>query len=82
MARAVINGRTVILPDAVSDADIRRAGEIDPKRNLLKRNREGSYLVPRGARMQVNDGDVFLDAPARVKGEQSEVHHEHVRARA
>lgn len=68
MAQAIINGRRVILPDAVSEADIRRAGDIDPKRNLLRRTREGNFLVPRGARTQVNDGDVFVDAPARVKG--------------
>ena len=68
MAQAVINGHRVILPEAVSDGDVRRVGNIDPKRNLLRRTREGNFLVPRGARMQVNDGDVFLDAPARIKG--------------
>ncbi len=68
MAMAIINGHKMILPETVSDADIRRAGEIDAKRNLLRRTREGNFLVPRGARMQVNDGDVFVDAPARVKG--------------
>jgi hypothetical protein len=68
MAMAVINGRRVVLPDAVSDADIRRAGNIDPQRNLLHRRREGNFLIPRGGRVQVNDGDTFVDAPARVKG--------------
>jgi hypothetical protein len=68
MAQAVINGRRVILPDAVSDAEIRRVGNIDPKRNLLHRRREGNFMIARGGRVQVNDGDVFLDAPARVKG--------------
>ncbi|MFI5398506.1 MAG: hypothetical protein ACHQ9S_23495 [Candidatus Binatia bacterium] len=68
MAMAVINGRRVILPDAVSDADIRRVGNIDPKRNLMRRTREGNFLVPRGGQVPVDDGDVFLDAPARVKG--------------
>lgn len=68
MAMAKINGRNVMLPDAVSDSDIRRAGNIDPKRNLMRRAREGNFLVPRGGQVQVNDGDVFLDAPARIKG--------------
>ncbi len=68
MALAVINGRRVDLPDAVTDADIRRAGNIDPWRNLLRRTREGHHIVPRGGAINVNDGDVFLDAPARVKG--------------
>jgi len=68
MPIARINGRDVNLPDAVSDADIRRAGNIDPRRNLLHRRREGNFMVPRGGRMQINDGDFFLDAPARIKG--------------
>ena len=68
MAMAVINGRRVILPDTVSDGDIRRVGNIDAKRNLMRRTREGNFMVPRGAQVPVNDGDVFLDAPARIKG--------------
>lgn len=69
MAAARINGRWVNLPDAVtSDEEIRRIGNIDQRRNLLRRTREGNFIVPRGARVEVNDGDSFLDAPARVKG--------------
>jgi hypothetical protein len=69
MATAIINGRRTALPDAVTtDDQIRRIGGIDPARNLMRRTREGNYLVPRGSRLQVNDGDVFLDAPARIKG--------------
>lgn len=68
MAMAVINGRRVMLPDAVSDTDIRRVANIDSKRNLMHRTREGNFLIPRGGQVRVNDGDVFLDAPARVKG--------------
>lgn len=68
MASAVINGRRVILPDSVSDGDIRRAGSIDEKRNLMRRTKEGNFIIPRGSRVPVNEGDVFIDAPARVKG--------------
>jgi hypothetical protein len=68
MAQAVINGRHVVLPDTVTDGDVRRAGGIDGKRNLMRRTREGNFLVGRGSQMQVSDGDVFVDAPARVKG--------------
>jgi hypothetical protein len=69
MATAIINGRRTALPDAVTtDEQIRRIGGIDPARNLMRRTREGNYLVPRGSRVQVDDGDVFLDAPARIKG--------------
>jgi hypothetical protein len=68
MPTAIINGRRVELPDSASDSDIRRAGRIGPQRNLLRRSREGNFLVSRGARVDVSDGDVFVDAPARVKG--------------
>ena len=69
MATAIINGRRTEIPDAVTnEQEIRRLGNIDPKRNLLRRTREGNYMIPRGARVQVSDGDVFLDAPARIKG--------------
>ncbi len=68
MAMVILNGRRTQLPDSVSDADIRRAGNIDPARNVIHRQREGNFIVPRGAKMQVRDGDVFLDAPARIKG--------------
>jgi hypothetical protein len=68
MAEAIINGRRVVLPDEVGEADIRRVGNIDPKRNMFRRTRHGNYCVPRGSRVRVEDGDVFVDAPARVKG--------------
>ena len=71
MASAVINGRRVILPDSASDGDIRRVGNIDEKRNLMKRTKEGNFLIARGSKVPVNEGDVFIDAPARVKGERS-----------
>ncbi len=69
MAAAIINGRQVNLPESASDADIRRIGNIDGKRNLMRRTREGNFMIPKGSRVPINDGDVFLDAPARVKGQ-------------
>lgn len=69
MAVAIINGRRTELPDSqTTEAEIRRVGNIDAKRNLIRRTREGNYMVPRGSSVRVNDGDVFVDAPARVKG--------------
>ena len=73
MKQVVINGRHVDLPDTATDADIRRAGHIDPKRNVMQRTREGHFMVPKGSSMPVSDGDVFVDAPARVKGTEGEV---------
>ena len=73
MKQVVINGRHVELPDTASDGDIRRVGQIDPKRPVMRRTREGNFMVPRGSSMQVSDGDVFVDAPARVKGTEGEV---------
>jgi len=68
MSRALINGRWIDVPQTTTEADIRRVAGIDPYRNLIRRTREGNYLVPKGSRVEVLDGDAFLDAPARVKG--------------
>jgi hypothetical protein len=69
MPEAYINGRKVYIPDSVTTVDeIRQAGNIGPLRNLILRSREGNFLVPRGAPVTVNEGDQFIDAPARVKG--------------
>lgn len=67
-SRALINGRVVNLPRSTTEADIRRLSGIDPFRNLIRRTREGNFLVAKGSRVEVLDGDAFLDAPARVKG--------------
>jgi hypothetical protein len=68
MATAIINGRRVDLPTTTTDREIREVGRIAPGRNLIRRTREGNYLVPLGTTVEVDDGDRFLDAPARVKG--------------
>ena len=69
MATAIINGRRVDLPTTTTDREIREVGRIAPGRNLIRRNREGNWLVPVGTSVQVDEGDRFIDAPARVKGE-------------
>lgn len=68
MAIAIINGKQVVLPDVATDNDIRRHGNIDPKRGLFRRTREGNFKIPRGTSVTIGEGDVFIDAPARVKG--------------
>jgi len=69
MAKVKINGREVFLPDSVTTAEeIRRVGDVRQGRNLIKRTREGNYLVPSGLKLTINDGDQFTDAPSRVKG--------------
>jgi hypothetical protein len=68
MATAIINGRKVDLPNSTTDQKIRELGDIGHGRTLLRRNREGNWLVPVGTTVQVDDGDRFIDAPARVKG--------------
>lgn len=68
MPTAKINGRTVHLPDSVMEPELRRVAGIDPQRTLIRRTREGNYVVQKGADVEVDEGDVFLDAPARVKG--------------
>jgi hypothetical protein len=68
MAEAIINGRRVSLPDTTTERSIREAGGIAQGRTLIRRTREGNMVVPAGSAVRVADGDVFLDAPARVKG--------------
>jgi hypothetical protein len=68
MPKARINGREVDLPSTTTDDKIRHIAEIDPLRSLIRRTREGNYLVPRGSVVSVDEGDTFIDAPARIKG--------------
>lgn len=68
MATAMINGRRTVLPDRISSEQLRRVAGVQPGRNFMQRTAEGNFLVPPDAEVQVNNGDVFLDAPARVKG--------------
>jgi hypothetical protein len=70
MAKEIkINGRTVLVPDSVTlESDIRRLGNIDPARNMIRRTREGNFLVPRGSSVPINEGEHFVDVPSRVKG--------------
>lgn len=68
MATAIINGRQVEMPSTATDDDIRQAGGIPSGRTLIKRERRGNFVIPRGSRPSVKNGDVFIDAPARIKG--------------
>jgi hypothetical protein len=64
MATAIINGRRVQIPPVAGVEDIRKAGG----RNIIRRTREGNFVVRPGEEVAVNEGDVFVDAPPRVKG--------------
>jgi len=69
MPKVKLNGREVVIPDSVTlDTKIRELGNIDPARNLIRRTREGNFLVPKGSHVTGSDGDRFVDAPARTKG--------------
>ncbi len=69
MPKVKLNGREVVIPDSVTvDTKIRELGQIDPARNLIRRTREGNFLIPKGSRVTVSDGDRFDDTPARTKG--------------
>lgn len=69
MAFAIINGRRTELPDrVVTPEDIRRVSGIRDGRGVIQRTREGNHLLAAGVPFEVNDGDVFVDAPARIKG--------------
>lgn len=68
MAAAIINGRRVEIPSTSTDEAIREAGGITSGRTLIKREKNGNFVVPRRSKLNVKDGDVFIDAPARTKG--------------
>ena len=68
MAMAIINGRRVEIPSTTTDDEIRQVGGIESGRTLMKRDRLGNYVIPRKSKVNVADGDRFIDAPARIKG--------------
>src|SRR5688572_12594522 len=70
MPTARINGRLVELPSSATAEIIRREAGIDAERSVIRRTREGNFLVPTGQVIDVEEGDAFLDAPARVKGSE------------
>ena len=68
MATAIINGRRVQVPPVAKVEEIRQAGGIAEGRTLMRRTREGNFVVRPGEEVAVQDGDVFTDAPPRIKG--------------
>ena len=54
--------------DLIADAELRKLTAIPAARNLVRRTREGAFLVPRGSMVRILEGDTFDDAPARIKG--------------
>jgi hypothetical protein len=68
MAEAIINGKRVQIPNAATDEDIRQAGGISSGRTLIRREKRGNFVIPRGSRVNAKDNDVFIDAPSRIKG--------------
>ncbi len=68
MATAIINGRRVQVPDVATIEDIRKAGGIDKGRSVIRRTREGNFVVRPDEEVTVHDGEVFADAPPRIKG--------------
>lgn len=68
MATAIINGRRVQVPNVATVEDIRKAGSIADGRTVIHRNREGNFVVRPGDQVPVQENDVFVDAPPRIKG--------------
>lgn len=68
MATAIINGRRVQIPAVSTVEEIRKAGGIEEGRRVLQRTREGNFVVAPDEPVNVQDGDVFVDAPPRIKG--------------
>jgi len=68
MAETMIGGRMANIPSPATDEEIRKAGGIKNGRILMMRKREGNIVIPRGSKVNVQDGAVFVDAPPRIKG--------------
>lgn len=68
MARVTLNGRNIDIPSTATDLDVKQAGGIHSGRTLIRRERTGNYVIPRGSRVNAKDGDVFVDSPNRIKG--------------
>lgn len=68
MTSVVINGRRTRIPSNPTASDIRRAAGIRDDRILMRRAREGNFVVPPRTRLAVSSGDTFVDAPRRIKG--------------
>ena len=63
MAAVKINGRTVHLPETTSEGEIRQAGGIRDGRNISKKEKTGNFMIPRGSKVHVKDGDIFNNSP-------------------
>jgi hypothetical protein len=68
MATAIVNSRRVEIPSTATDDEIRQAGGINTGRTLIKRDRLGNFVIPRKSKVNVKEGDTFVDAPSRIKG--------------
>ncbi|MFH1287139.1 MAG: hypothetical protein ABII25_00380 [bacterium] len=68
MAKVIINGRQMQIPNSATADDIKKTGKIGGGRTLIHRKKTGNYAVKHGERIDAQDGDNFVDAPPRVKG--------------
>jgi hypothetical protein len=68
MPTVKINGRVVEVPRSTDGYALREAGGVAIDRSLIRRTREGNYLVPGESTIDIEEGDTFIDAPARIKG--------------
>jgi len=68
MAVAIVNGKRVRIPSPTTDDQIRQVGGIPRGRTLIRQDETGNYVIPPGTRVDVDDDDVFVDAPSRTKG--------------
>lgn len=68
MASVIINGRRMEIPQSTTADELKEVGGIKNGRNLIHRRREGNFVVRPGSKMNIKDGDVFVDAPPRTKG--------------
>lgn len=68
MAKVIINGRQMQIPDSTTADDIKKAGKIGGGRTLIHRKKNGNFALKNDEEVSAKDGDTFVDAPPRIKG--------------
>jgi hypothetical protein len=71
MKVCIMGGRRIEVPNAATPEEIASAAGLRPGRRIIRQTREGNYPLKPGERVNLDDGERFVDAPQRVKGSHS-----------
>lgn len=67
--RIIVNGREVLVPDALlTGRELKELATIEPGRHLVRQHPHGSQLVADEQPVKLEDGDYFADLPTYRRG--------------